>query len=256
MMCGVSRPPSSGSDEIWLLLHGTPLTPRVWDAVGSRLMSGRPVVAPRLPANTCPAGAQAEIAREVLASLGEPAAGLHVVGHSFGGQVAIEVALAAPQRVCSLAILCSRASPFPAFSEIAASLRRGEPVDVEQTLSRWFVPGELAAGGPLVDYARTCIADADPALWANDLDAIAVYDRRDALSEIRTPTTVIAAEQDRVGNPDEMGAIADAIPEAQLVLVPQASHMSQFLDPDALAARLSGLARRSRSDRPATRGGR
>lgn len=36
------------------------------------------------------------------------------------------MALAGPERVTSLTIMCSRATPFPAFTDLAAALRRGE----------------------------------------------------------------------------------------------------------------------------------
>jgi len=221
---------------MWLLLHGTPLTPRVWDEVGALLAVRLPVIAPALPRP----GTQIDLARRLLASLADPHAPLHVVGHSFGGQVAIEVALAAPGRLASLTILCSRATPFPAFAAIAESLRRGDPLDVQESLARWFLPDELAADGPVVRYARACITGADRASWADDLEAIARYDRAGDLGRIQAPTRVIAAELDRVGTPDEMQAMARSIPGAEFVLVPHASHMSQFLDPAALAERIGG----------------
>ena len=223
----------------WLLLHGTPLTPRVWDEVGALLAMSRPVVAPEFPRP----GTQTEIARRVLASLEDAQAPLHVVGHSFGGQVAIEVALAAPRRLASLTILCSRATPFPAFATSAESLRRGDPLDVQGSLARWFLPDELAADGPMVRFVRACITGADRARWADDLQAIAGYDRTGDLGHIEAPTRVIAAEFDRVGTPDEMQALADAIPGAEFVLVPHVSHMSQFLNPATLAERIAGTSR-------------
>jgi 3-oxoadipate enol-lactonase len=226
-----------GSQPTWLLLHGTPLTPKIWDQVGALLAMSRPVVAPVLPGP----GTQTDIARRVLASLKDAQAPLHVVGHSFGGQVAIEVALAAPRRLASLTILCSRATPFPTFAGSAGSLRRGDPLDVQGSLARWFLPDELIADGPIVRFVRTCITGADRARWADDLEAIASYDRSGDLGRIETPTRVISAELDRVGTPDEMQKLAGAIPGAEFVLVPRASHMSQFLDPAALAERIAGL---------------
>lgn len=110
---------------------------------------------------------------------------------------------------------------------------------MEGSLARWFLPDELAADGPVVRYARDCLTSADRALWADELEAIARYDRSSDLSVVEAPTTAIAAEFDTVGTPDEMRALTHAIPQATFVLVPAASHMSQFLHPDALAARLS-----------------
>ena len=78
--------PQPGAQPTWLLLHGTPLTPQVWDEVGALLATTRPVVAPALPP-----GIQTDSARRLLASLEDTHSPLHVVGHSFGGQVAIEV---------------------------------------------------------------------------------------------------------------------------------------------------------------------
>jgi pimeloyl-ACP methyl ester carboxylesterase len=225
----------------WLLLHGTPLTPQVWDGIRPYLEAERPVAAPLLPRPADSRAPQAEIAQAVLASL--PATGpLHVVGHSFGGQVALEVAIAAPLAVASLTILCSRATPFPAFAATAASLRHGDPLDIEGSLARWFLAEELSTNGSVVRYARTCLTGADRGAWADDLDAIATYDRTDELNTINIPTTVIAAEHDKVGTPTDMRSLATAVPNSSFELVPDASHMSQFLHPEALAERLSQAA--------------
>jgi pimeloyl-ACP methyl ester carboxylesterase len=226
----------STAEPMWLLLHGTPLTPRVWDGVGSLLATGRPVATPAISGP----GSQADIARRLLASREVGLAPLHVVGHSFGGQVAIEIALMIPQRLASLTILCSRATPFPAFGAVAESLRRGDSLDVQGSLARWFLPHELATDGPMVRYVRACIEGADRARWADDLEAIARYDRFGELGQIEAPTRVIAAELDQVGTPDEMQALAHAVPGADFVLVPHASHMSQFLAPATLAERIAG----------------
>ena len=61
--------------------------------------------------------------------------------------------LVASQRLASLTILCSRATPFPALSAGAESLRRGDPPDVQGALARWFMPDELATDGHVVRFA-------------------------------------------------------------------------------------------------------
>src|SRR4051794_6371845 len=104
----------------WLLLHGTPLSPQVWDAV--RALMKDETVAPDLmtliPARALPGGAvQTHVAEAVLREL--PDRELVVVGHSFGGQVAIEVALLAPRQVRHVIIVCSRHTPYPAFAQSA-----------------------------------------------------------------------------------------------------------------------------------------
>jgi pimeloyl-ACP methyl ester carboxylesterase len=70
------------------------------------------------------------------------------VGHSCGGQVALDFALLAPQRVRTLTVMCSRDTAFPPIAAAAARLRSGNPVDIGTALSRWFTPPELSADGP------------------------------------------------------------------------------------------------------------
>ncbi len=237
----------------WLLLHGTPMDPAVWDGVRPLLAASHPVLAPHLATPRSAADAQAELAAEALTHVDEADGGLHVVGHSFGGQVAIEVALLAPERVRSLTILCSRAAPFPAFSAAAANVRSGGPVDVDAALARWLRPDEVEAAGPVVAYIRWCLDGVDRSMWADELDAIATYDRTADLVRIAAPTTVIAAELDQVGTVAEMTAMAEHVPGAELHVFTEASHMSPFLDPEALAAHL--LAAASRASRYGDRHG-
>jgi pimeloyl-ACP methyl ester carboxylesterase len=224
-------------NEMWLLLHGTPLTSEVWQGVRPTLETVHSVAAPQLPKPSATMGVQAEIAGRILGGVRHLARRFHVVGHSFGGQVALELVFAAPDRVASLTVLCSRASPFPSFSATAAALRDA-PVDADGSIGRWFLPDEIAANGPVVRYARQCLEHADRDVWSDELDAIATYDRRADLGSITVPTSIIAAEFDGVGTPVEMAAMASAIRGARFECVATASHMSQFIYPSALAERI------------------
>lgn len=228
----------------WLLLHGTPLHPDAWDDVRAELERHGRVLAPQLPAPEGPADAQGQVAERLLATLGPGAGPFHVVGHSFGGQVALEVALRRPDLVATLAIVCSRATPFPAFAAAAASLRAGGPIDVDGGLARWFTEAELATSHPIVGRVRRALEAADRTVWADELDAIATYDRIADLGSITAPTSVIAAALDRVGTVEDMSAMAEAIDGATFQVLDGASHCSPFCDPDALAGRLLGAAAR------------
>jgi pimeloyl-ACP methyl ester carboxylesterase len=165
-----------------------------------------------------------------------------VVGHSFGGQIAIDFALLAPQRVQALTLICTRGTPFPAFVAAAARLRHGDPVDITAALRRWFTAPELSVGGPVVAYARRCLRQADRAAWAAALDAIASYDRANRVGAIGVPSTLIAAELDHVSTPAPMSALADRLPRARLHVLPGAAHMTSFSDPGQLALLISRTA--------------
>jgi pimeloyl-ACP methyl ester carboxylesterase len=233
----------NGSGDGWVLLHGTPLTPAVWDEVAAHLRPSGPVVCPEI---TPPGGVQDAqhdlAARMVFEVEGRPGR-VHVVGHSFGGQVALDLALLAPQRVRTLTIICSRDTPFPPFAAAAESLRRGDPVDVGAALGRWFTGPELDSAGSVVTYARRCLNEADPESWAAALDAIAGYDRAARAASVEIPVTLIAAEIDQVSPPAAMAAFARHLPRGRLQVLPHAAHMTPFTDPAALAQRILGASR-------------
>jgi pimeloyl-ACP methyl ester carboxylesterase len=215
-------------------LHGTPLTPSVWTDIAAHLQRTGAVQCPWVTPRSI-SEAQPDMARRLCADLHDVPGDLHVVGHSYGGQVALEVALAMPQRVRSLTILCSRDTPFPAFAAAAQTVPGYGPADLDAVLSRWFRPTDLAADGPLVRYARRCLITADRVLWATAMRAIASYDRSDLTPTIDLPVTLIAAELDQVSTPAAMTAMAGRLPHARLHVIPDAAHMSPFLHPEALA---------------------
>jgi pimeloyl-ACP methyl ester carboxylesterase len=224
---------------VWLLLHGIPLGPQVWSAVRTHLPGD--VAVPDL--NDAIAAApstgllQRHLADAVLAGMhGDDIA---VVGHSFGGQVALEVALAAPHRVSRLIIVCSRHTPFPPFVAGARAVRAGGPVDIDAGMRRWFTAAELAADGNAVRYARQAITTTPRGPWAAALDAIAGYDRSGSLGAARMPARLFAAAHDEVSPPAVMAALAADLPDAALEVVPRWAHMSPFVDPSSFAQRLT-----------------
>jgi pimeloyl-ACP methyl ester carboxylesterase len=227
----------------WLLLHGTPLTPQVWDGVAGYLRGAGPVWCPDVSPAAGSRGAQAALAAQLASAVERFPDRLHVVGHSFGGQVAIDLALLVPQRVHTLTLICSRDSPFPAFAAAAARLRHGDPVDIGAALGRWFTAPELRVGGPVVTYARRCLQQVDRASWAAALEAIAGYDRADRVGSIAVPVTLIAAELDQVSTPAAMSALADRLPRPTLHVLPRAAHITPFNDPARLSGLITGAAR-------------
>ena len=225
----------------WLLLHGTPLDPAVWSGVVGHLGGGSvltPDAAPH-PGDLAP---QRDVARRLADRLGDGPADVDLVGHSFGGQVALELALVAPGRVHTLTMVCARSTPFPAFAASASAVRDGPPVDVAAGLARWFTPAELAEDGPAVRYARGRLEDADRVAWSAALAAIATYDASERVAAVTAPTTSVAAELDPVSSPDAMGRVVALLPTARLEVMIGAMHMSPFTDPAGLADRLRAAA--------------
>jgi 3-oxoadipate enol-lactonase len=224
-----------------VLLHGTPFDADAWDPLVP-LLAGRRVV--RFDARghgvaaAVPVGDDGEfrrLAADVVAVLDRlDIAQAHVVGHSWGGETAQRVALDHPDRVTRLSLLCTRASPFPPFTALAATVRSGA-ADLETLLGRWFTDAERAEPEGVAATVRRALHAADPERWAEALDQIAALDDLAELGRVTVPADVLAAELDAVSPPEHMGLIADALPAGVLHVLAGARHLVPLQRPDEVA---------------------
>ncbi|MHC0431414.1 bifunctional 3-oxoadipate enol-lactonase/4-carboxymuconolactone decarboxylase PcaDC [Streptomyces sp. O3] len=161
-------------------------------------------------------------------------------GISLGGAIGAHLAAHRPERVSSLALVCSSAR----FGDPAAWRQRADRVRAEGTAhlvgasaQRWFADpsraGTLAGKALLGD-----LADADPDGYAACCDALATYDLRAELSKVTAPTLVIAGREDPATPPAHGRELADGIPGAALTELPGAAHLAGVDRPDAVAAAL------------------
>ena len=176
---------------------------------------------------------------------------VHVFGSSWGGMLAMEYALTQPPGLASLVLASSPAS-IPQWVEETARLRAQLPADVREVLDRHEAAGTtddpeygLAAG---VFYRRhVCRADPWPDCVLRTFEFIeergVVYRTMngpsefhvtgtlrdwsvvDRLGEIRVPTLVVTGEHDEA-TPAINRTVAEGIPGAESVILPDASHMA------------------------------
>ncbi|MFJ8028533.1 3-oxoadipate enol-lactonase [Streptomyces sp. NPDC096311] len=156
-------------------------------------------------------------------------------GVSLGGAVGLHLAVHHPERVSSLAVICSSAhfngsKPW----EERAELVRGEGLAAlaENANSRWFTPGFTVPR--LIEDQR----NADPEAYAACCDALAAFDLRDRLPDISVPTLLIAGRQDPATPPAHLREIADAVASATLVELQGASHLAPAQCPVAVLTAL------------------
>ncbi|UFR01090.1 3-oxoadipate enol-lactonase [Streptomyces sp. Go40/10] len=156
-------------------------------------------------------------------------------GVSLGGAVGLHLAVHHPERVSSLAVLCSSAhfGGEAPWRERAERVRReGLAGLAESADARWFTPGFSVPR--LVRDHR----EADPGAYAACCDALAAFDLRDRLGDITVPTLLVAGRQDPATPPAHLREIADAVPEATLVELPGASHLAPAQCPRAVLTAL------------------
>ncbi|AKN71428.1 4-carboxymuconolactone decarboxylase [Streptomyces sp. PBH53] len=221
----------------------------LWDEVAPELSAGHRVVRWDLPGH---GGSAADLIRpgatvgDLAALVLELADALGVdrfayAGVSLGGAVGLHLAVHHPERLTSLAVLCSSAhfGGEAPWRERADRVRR-EGLDglAESADGRWFTPGFSVPR--LVRDHR----EADPAAYAACCDALAAFDLRDRLGDITVPTLLVAGRQDPATPPAHLREIADAVPAATLVELPGASHLAPAQCPRevlaALRAQLDG----------------
>lgn len=161
----------------------------------------------------------------------------HYAGISLGGAIGAQLAIRHPERLTSLAMVCSSAwfGEPDGWHERAALVRgSGTGPLLETAAQRWFArrPGEL---GKLLleDLATT-----DSEGYAACCQALAGYDIRDALGLVRARTLVLGGQNDPVTPPSHARALADGIPDATLLEVPRAAHLAPVDQPEAVTAAL------------------
>ncbi|AVH60977.1 MULTISPECIES: bifunctional 3-oxoadipate enol-lactonase/4-carboxymuconolactone decarboxylase PcaDC [Streptomyces] len=158
-------------------------------------------------------------------------------GVSLGGAVGLHLAAYHPERVSSLAVICSSAhfNGSKPWEERAETVRReGLAALAETANSRWFTPGYTVPR--LVEDHR----NADPEAYAACCDALAAFDLRDRLPSITVPTLLIAGREDPATPPAHLREIADAVPGASLTEIAGASHLAPAERPEAVLAALRG----------------
>jgi pimeloyl-ACP methyl ester carboxylesterase len=174
-------------------------------------------------------------ARALMAYLGWGSA--HVVGHSLGGPVALELALSAPQCVRSLSLLCTFARGRDATRLNGRLLWLGlrSRLGSRAARRRAFLEMVMPPGAVDAERAVSLAAELEP-LFGHDLaeqpsiamqqlGALRRYDATPHLSRLADiPTLVMSAAHDPIAPPRFGRALAHGIPGARFVEVSDASH--------------------------------
>jgi pimeloyl-ACP methyl ester carboxylesterase len=180
----------------------------------------------------------------VLDALGVEAAS--IIGNSMGGYFALCFSLAHPDRVRKLVL-----AGGPAGSGRAASEVPPPPEAIEARVSSSRQRGRRGHAGVVADPSRIPddlleLFDARLALPSDEESWRSImrnthpnrgtFDLHLELEGLRTPTLLIWGEQDRIDPPVPAAiAIADHLPNARLVLLPDAGHAPWMDKPDECA---------------------
>jgi pimeloyl-ACP methyl ester carboxylesterase len=188
-----------------------------------------------------------DLAADVIAFIEDvDAAPCHLVGMSWGGMVAMQVAIDRPDLVRSLVLIDTSASAM-AEGSVAAFRQLIETVEergVTRETSDLLIPltfGERyrAENEEGVAAQRSRLHDIDKHGFAEAMRSLSERPPlTDRLGSIAVPTLVIHGEQDAAMPISEGEALASTISGAELVRVPGAGHATPIEAPDDVNAAL------------------
>jgi 3-oxoadipate enol-lactonase len=224
-----------------LLIHGWPLDATMWNEQVAVLGGESEVLAPSLPGFGGTAADGDVLTVEAMAdSLAEELdrAGMDravVCGLSMGGYAAFGMWRRHRNRIAGLVLADTRAEPD---DQAGVERRRQLAENVRSQGSVWLAdnpPPLLSenASPMLWDRVKETIRSQPPeAIAAAALGMAERPDSRPVLPEIDVPTAVIVGSADALTPPPMSEAMVSAIPEAELIALEGAGHLSNLEDPE------------------------
>lgn len=177
---------------------------------------------------------------------------VHLVGHSYGGGVALHVALARPHKIASMALY--EPSAFYLLRQLGELGRRGfaEITDVAQRFSEGVTTGDYrAAVASFVDYwngagawdAMRPAAQKSLIRWApkGPLDFRALTEDKtpaSAYERLRFPVLIMRGQYAPLPTRVIAEALGDLLPASQTVEIEGAGHMGPLTHPTTVSERL------------------
>ncbi len=201
-----------------------------------QLMSPRPAGAPAIRLED-----HVEDLRALLALLGIETA--HLVGTSYGAEVAMMFAYTFPAASASLTVIDGVSELDPLLRAAAESWKAAalaDPVVFYRTIVPWnYSPDFIGANAGMLARREAAVASL-PRGYFEDfaalVDAFLAVDITPRLQEVACPSLVLVAEKDILKHAGFARIIAEGIPRATLRVIPGAGHAVVIEKPDAVRA--------------------
>jgi 3-oxoadipate enol-lactonase len=245
-----------------LLVHGFPLDHSMWNAQIEALSAHARVIAPDVrgfgksplgdvdPQHGIPMDQYADELVELLDALKitEPVV---LAGFSMGGYIAWQFVRKHGDRLRAL-IQCDTRAVADTEEGRAGRIKMAENVAewgsarvAEMMGPKLFSARALETQPQLMAEVRRVAANTPPAAIAAAQRGMAARpDVSGMLPSIRVPTLVLVGADDAISSSAEMRKIADGIPDAEFVEIPDSGHMTTMEKPAEVNAAISGFLKR------------
>jgi 3-oxoadipate enol-lactonase len=233
----------TGSGEPVLMIHGTGVAATFAPQMSEPALRGYRLIrmhrrgfagSSRTPVPFSIADHAAD-ARALLKSLGVERA--HIIGHSFGGSTALQLAVDSPEVVHSLIVmeppLFNPASPPASFLEMEAQYRAGDGLAAMDRFSgisygpNWRTLASRVPGGP-----DQVMRDVDTVFQTEVQGMITWQFDAAAAAKIKQPIVYVTGEKGYGGS---LTRLREWIPQIESVVIPGLTHAMLMEDPPAVA---------------------
>ncbi len=231
-----------------VFLHGVGGSGAIWQPQMAHFSKAYPVLAWDAPgyggrdllAEMSFAGLAAQLAHDMIAA--DMPSGT-IVGHSFGGMVAQQLARDFPDRVKRLVLSGTSAAfgnPDGDFqTKFVAS--RTRPLDEGKSMAdvaRKIAPNLVGASAPAeaMELAIGCMSQVPEATYRIVVELLTTFDLRQALASIHVPALLIAGSQDNTAPAPMMQRMAARIPDAAFAIMDGAGHLAPLEQPEKFNA--------------------
>ena len=232
-----------------VLSHALGLDHTMWDGLAAELGADHPVLrydhrghgGSALPAGPYRMDDLVDDAARLIREWGRGP--VLFIGLSMGGMVGQGLAIRHPELLRGL-VLANTTSQYPAVAapgwaeRIATVKAGGMAAVVERVVERYLHPDFRAAEPAYTEALRQRLLRCDPRGYVACCEAVAAVDWLARLSDIRSPTLVLAGARDAGATPAMAEAIAERIPGAQIDIFAEASHLSVAEQPAQFSARV------------------
>lgn len=230
------------------LLSGTLCDARVFGAM-ARELAGRAELAahPLVDVDMTGLGTARALAERTLAQM----PGRFIpVGFSLGAIVALEMAAMAPERIAGMVLIAANGRDVPLADH--AARRSAAAIDPAMLVGEVLWERSIAArahGDAVLRATIVAMAEAQPpgTLALQTEVALTRTDKRPLLGAMPMPVLVLGGAEDRIAPPELQHELADGLPDATLVIAPDAGHFLPLECPDLCARTLADWLARVRT---------
>ncbi len=228
------EPKGTEKDPSLLFIHGAGGTGEIWEQQVAFFRDKHPLFRLDLPGH----GGSDPRGEERISSYAEwVRLGLQklfvqrpfvLVGHSMGGAVVLELALAPPEGLKGIVVVGSGAKL--AVTHAIFQMLAENPEAFFQSIDQYAFSS--AASQALREHFIRMTRQCPPSVIFNDFKACDHFDIRNRLPEIKLPTLVLCGEDDQLTPAKYSRYLHENIAVSRLVLIPQAGHMVMAEQPD------------------------